>query len=290
MQLDPRLNAYRDDLAASTLRGKVKAKRFVAGTPYNVTAASVPVRRLPATDAPLDSQALFGERVRVYDIANGWAWGQLETDGYVGYLPVDRLSPLTEKYSDPTHRVATLRTYIYKTTNIKAPTVALISMGSLVTVKDEDRAFAVLPNGSALFARHLVPIAHNVPDYVSLACQFVGTPYLWGGRTSLGLDCSGLVFTVLRAAGIAAPRDAYMQEATLGEPVALAGDLTNLRRGDLVFWPGHVGIMKTQRTLVHACGHQMLTVTEPIRRVVKRNDALNLPLRTVRRFREVKSP
>lgn len=264
--LDRRVTPYRHDLAAENLRGRVEAERYAPGAVMRVAWPSAPVRRRPSPDAPLDTEALRGEPVTVYDEEEGWAWGQLGTDGYVGYLPSEALA---SGVPEPTHRVAVLRSFVYPGPDMKLPPVAHLSFGAGVTVVSEEGDYARLRNGSAFFARHLAPLGSAEPDFVAVAERFVGTPYLWGGKTSLGLDCSGLVQVSLAAAGIPAPRDSDMQ-AALGDAVELRPDRSGLRRGDLVFWKGHVGLMLDAARLLHANGHHMLTTVEPLASVESR--------------------
>ena len=202
--LDRRIHAFRPDLAARTLTGQVEATRFADPQPMRIVAASAPVRREPRPDAPLDTEALAGELVQVYEREEGWAWAQLADDGYVGYIPDDALRP---DRPAPTHRVAGLRTFVYPGPSIKLPPLAALSLGASVAVVDSKGDFAVLADGGHVFAAHLAPVDRHEPDFVAVAERFVGVPYLWGGKTSLGLDCSGLTQLGLAAAGIAAPRD-----------------------------------------------------------------------------------
>ncbi len=249
---DPRLTPARPDLAARHLEGKVEAARFVDGVVREVIDAQAPLRREPYPDTPLDTEALMGERVTVYDETEGWCWGQLASDGHVGWLPANALAP---PGPEPTHRVVALRTFVFPGRSIKAPPVAAPSLGCRLAVARVDREFAVTPAGYVP-ARHLAPLDSVEPDFVAVAERFVGVPYLWGGKTSLGLDCSGLVQVALTAAGIACPRDSDMQQA-LGRPLDPGADLSNLRRGDLVFWEGHVAIAHDATMLVHANAFHM---------------------------------
>jgi cell wall-associated NlpC family hydrolase len=255
---DRRLIPFRPDLAAEHLRGLVDAPRFVKGRKMRIIAASAPLRRSPQTDAPLETEALFGESVTVYDDSEGWAWTQLERDQYVGYLPSETLGAP----SAPTHRVAALRTHAYPGPAIKLPSRMALSLGAQLTIVGREGDFAVTEEGLCVWSRHLAELGACEPDVVAIAELFLETPYLWGGRTSEGVDCSGLVQTALMAAGVASPRDSDMQEATLGEPLALADPSAPLARGDLVFWKGHVGIMRDSLTLLHANGWHMKTVSE----------------------------
>jgi cell wall-associated NlpC family hydrolase len=260
--LDRRIHAFRPDLAARALQGRVEAARFADPQPMRVAVPCAPLRHEPRADAALDTEALAGEMVQVYEREEGWAWGQLAGDGYVGYLPDDALRP---DEGAPTHRVAALRTFIYPGASIKLPPLAALSLGAGVTVADGKDDFAILADGGHVFAAHLAPFDRHEPDFVAVAERFLGVPYLWGGKTSLGLDCSGLAQLCLAAAGIAAPRDSDMMEAGLGRAVALGEDLSGLRRGDLVFWKGHVGLLTDPETLLHASGHVMSVCREPLR-------------------------
>lgn len=260
---DPRLHAYRQDLAAESLRGRVKASRYVQGKPYRIAISPLPLRRRPEPNAPLETEGLFGETVTVYEDREGWGWGQLQ-DGYVGYLP---MAGLREEMAAPTHRVTSLRSYLYPEPDIKSPPDQLISMNGLLGAEREEDRFLALATGGYVFAPHTQPVGTAASDYVAVAAMFLGTPYLWGGRTSLGLDCSALVQLALHAAGFDCPRDTDMQRDALGAPVE---ELEDLRRGDLVFWPGHVGIMETSALLLHANAHHMAVAIEPLEEARKR--------------------
>lgn len=256
---DRRRAAYRDDLADEALRGVVEAPRFVLGERMQVGSRSAAVRRLPRADAGLDTEALKGEIVTVFDQAEGWAWVQLERDHYVGYLPSQALSPTI---LTPTHRVTALRTFVYPAPDMKVPPIDWLSLNAVVTAGEKRGRFVEIGDGGFVFLEHLRPANVTARDFVAIASRFQGTPYLWGGRTSLGLDCSGLIQLALEAAGVVCPRDTDMQQAELGKPV---DDLGPRKRGDLVFWKGHVGVMLDPDRLLHANAHHMLTMIEPLK-------------------------
>ncbi|MEZ0215178.1 MAG: C40 family peptidase [Xanthobacteraceae bacterium] len=276
---DPRLTPARPDLASARLRGQIEAARFVEGEPQRVAWPTVPVRATASPEASLVTETLFGETVTVFETTEeGWAWGQLDADGYVGWLPAEALAPLR---AAATHRVAALRTPVFPGPGIKAPPLLLLSLNSRLTVLDIHGRFARTPAGF-VFAGHLAPLGEHAGDFVEVAAGFLGAPYLWGGRSSLGLDCSGLVQAALTACGVACPRDSDMQEAALG--TATESDPAAFRRGDLLFWPGHVGIVEDRGTLLHATAHAMAVVREPMARALERIAAASAPLRTVRRL------
>jgi cell wall-associated NlpC family hydrolase len=274
---DRRLHAYRPDLADIALQGRVEAERFVAGTPMQVITHTAPLRREPRKDAALDTEALCGEVVNVFEIDEGWAWGQLASDGYVGYLPAERLGPPAPPAS---HRVSAVRTFAYPGPSMKLPRAMTLSLGSRVHVLDRQGDFAVVAGvaglaNSFVWFDHLASLDHHAADPVAVAEQLMHAPYLWGGKSSLGLDCSALAQLALDAAGIAVPRDSDMQERSIGVPVAVAPglsglDLSGLARGDLVFWKGHVGLMQDARQLLHANGHHMLVASEPLQTAADR--------------------
>ncbi len=266
--LDPRVTPARPDIAAARLRGEVEAARFVEGAPAQIRSASAPLRRRPDPEAPLETEALHGEAVTVFDEAGGWSWVQLSRDSYVGYLPSAALGALEA----PTHRVAALRTHAYTGPSVKRPPVAALSLGAQLAIPRAEGDFLVDSAGRFFWARHLAPMDSFESDFVAVADRFLNVPYLWGGRTSEGIDCSGLVQTALTAAGIPAPRDSDMLEADLG---AALPEGASPRRGDLVFWKGHVGVMRDSSTLLHANGFHMMTVAESLSEARNRIAATN---------------
>jgi hypothetical protein len=278
---DPRLTPARPDLAAKYLEGKIEAARFVVGEEFEITQALAPLRTGPSSDAELATQALRGERVTIYDRnGEGFAWGQLNGDGYVGWLP-DRA--LEKPGAVPTHKVTALRTFAFPGPSIKLAPVDTLVMGTTITVLREDGPFAVTREGFYLPRQHIGRVDTMQADFVAVAERFVGTPYLWGGKSSLGIDCSGLVQVSLNAAGTGCPRDSDMQRDALGRALDPA-ESKQLRRGDLIFWKGHVAIARDGETIVHANAHHMATVVEQTREAVARIKAAGSEIVAIKRL------
>ena len=224
---DPRVTPARADLAAKHLQGKVTAARYVEGRVYEVIEPRAPLRLEPRPDAPLLTEALKGERVTIYDAnAEGWAWGQLAADNYVGWMPANALAP---PVAPPTHKVAALRTLVFPGPSIKLPPLEALPLGAKLAIARTQDGMAVTQSGVYVPEVHLKPIDENESDFVAVAERFLGVPYLWGGKTSLGLDCSGLVQIALTACGLSCPRDSDMQEQTLGRLVAAAAGLSRFK-------------------------------------------------------------
>jgi cell wall-associated NlpC family hydrolase len=281
-RLDPRLTPARPDLAAAQLRGQVAADAYVEGRALHVCVGTADLRHAPAPDAPLDTQALFGEDVMLYEDHEGWGWVQLARDGYVGYMS---MAALVEGRIKPTHRVTVNRSFVYPGPDLKFSARDALPLGAAVRVRATKGGFAQIDDGAFVFSAHLLPSGENQQGFVAVAERLLHAPYLWGGKTSLGIDCSGLVQISLGAAGIDAPRDTDLQELALGTPIAVATDLAGLRRGDLVFWRGHVGIMRDETTLLHANAHHMLVASEPLRIARDRNLAkTSQPISAIKRL------
>jgi len=254
---DGRLHAFRQDLADERLAGEVEAERFVAGRAATVAVPVADLRREPRPDAGLSTQLLLGDPVRVYEEREGWAWLQSERDGYVGYAGAGALGPVPT--SLPSHIVRVPRTFVYPGPDLKSPPLATLSLGARLRVSDraETRgtAYAILAGGGAVVAGHVAGLGDPpVQDYVAVAESLLGTPYLWGGASAFGLDCSGLVQLAMHMAGRPVPRDSDMQAAAIGAALDPAG---GLQRGDLVFWKGHVAMLTDPETILHASGHTM---------------------------------
>ncbi len=277
---DPRLTPARPGLAAEHLEGTVEAARFAEAVPRAAILPAAPVRKTPDDDAPMDDQLLFGDRFDVYEDKDGWAWGQAQGDSYVGYV---RSGQLAAPGAAPGRKIASLRSYAFSKPDIKSRPNMLLSLNARLAVSERDGRFVRDERAGWIIEADTAPLDAAAPDYAGVAERFLGAPYLWGGKESLGLDCSGLVQMALAAAGIAAPRDSDLQEM-LGEAVAVAEDLSGLKRGDLVFWAGHVGIMLDETRLIHANAHHMRTEIEPLTETVARIAETGTPVRSIRRL------
>ncbi len=268
---DPRLHAYRSDLADRRLRGKVVADRFVAGIDARIAVPVADMLPAPRAGAGLSTQLLGGGLVEVFDRAGGFAWVQSLDDGYVGYV---RESDLAAPESETTHVVQVPRTFLYPDADLRFPITGMLSLGSRVAVTGyaETRGthYARLASGGAVIERHLRAIDSRADDYVAVAETMLNTPYLWGGVSGFGIDCSGLVQLSMRMAGRVVLRDSDMQAATIGAPLEPGADMDGLMRGDLVFWKGHVAIVTDPETILHASGHTMLVSRENLRQAIGR--------------------
>ena len=279
--LDPRVTAARSDIAAASLRGRVDAKSFVEGRRFTVLTEILDMKRAPRPDSPLETQLLYGETLVVYDDNEGWGWGQSDRDGYVGYVA---MSGLGSAVAEPTHRVVVKRTFVYPAADMKQPFFATVPMDGRVSVEGTCGDFVKIREHGFIFADHVAAFDHYADDPVAVAEQLIGTPYLWGGASPSGIDCSGLVQLAWSMAGRSLPRDTDMQER-IGNMLPVNEDLSGLVRGDLVFWLGHVGLMADATTLLHANAHHMLVAREALRdacgRILMKT---GLPISSVRRL------
>ncbi|HAU29241.1 MAG TPA: peptidase P60 [Rhodospirillaceae bacterium] len=261
--LDHRTNPYRDDLAAAFLKDRIKAARYVEGEDMRIAIGLASLHDAPDSQTPAATQLLYGETFTVFDEGDDWAWGQNATDGYVGYLPAEVLSP---QGNAATHSISVLRTFVYRRPDMKAPACDLLSMNARVTILDEEAGFARIDRDAWVFLPHLSPMDQHESDIAKTALSFLGTPYLWGGRSSLGLDCSALVQMSLLRAGMACPRDSDLQKSVLGSVVPADEPI---QRGDIIFSPGHVAIAVDATHAVHANGHKMMVTVNPIAELFK---------------------
>lgn len=279
--LDPNLNPYRADIAALALKGSVVAAKFVAPTPYQVTGGVASLRKVGAEDGEQLSQALHGDIVDIYQEVDGFGWGQMRCDGYVGWFDMVALSspilPVTRK-------VATLRTYAFSDPSPKAPPHFLLSLNAQVCETGEvENGFVHCARAGWVYSAHLAALDHKATDAVTIAEQFMHAPYQWGGVESLGLDCSGLVQTAYKAAGIELPRDSYMQ-ATCGNEVVIGSDFQGLKRGDIICWRGHVALLLDDATIIHANSHHLKVSQEPLAQASVRICALYGDIIGIRRL------
>ena len=256
---DPRLTPARPDLAAERLRGEVEAARYATPVRMRVTLGVAPLRSRPGAKG-LASELVYGSEFEVYESAGGLAWGQATRDGYVGYVPAGALEAAN---GPPTHRVTATLSHLYPGPDLKTAPLTPLPMNALLSGTVEG-GWLVTRRG-CVPAQHVAPADEAAADWVAEAERFAGTPYLWGGGSALGIDCSGLVQAARWAGGFDCPRDSDMQ-AGCGREVAQA----DLRRGDLVFWRGHVGVMLDGARLLHANAHHMACAAEPLAGAIDR--------------------
>ena len=256
MTPDARTLLARPDLADERLEGLVRAERFAAVQLRRCVQPTAGMFKTRDEAGERQNELLFGERLDVLEAEGGWAWGQARRDGYVGFVRTEALAPAGEA---PTHRVRALRTCGFAKPDLKARLIALVSMNSLVRAGETRDGYVDAGEAGWIHASHLAPIGVFESDFVAVAERYLGAPYLWGGRSSLGLDCSGLVQSALQAIGRACPRDADQQLAAFAD----AGGREDLKRGDLVVWKGHIGLMLDGQRLLHANAHHMAVAIEP---------------------------
>lgn len=271
---DKRVTPARADLAAAHLKGQVDAPRFADGEKFSVCLGRASLRVRPSQDAAQDTELLYGEIFTVYDRSQGWAWGQAANDLYVGYVREDALAAPFAMDA----RVSALLAPVFSAADLKTPVRDLLPLNAAVPVLERQGDYARIGEGAWLHARHLLPETQK--DFVTVAERFLGVPYVWGGKTVAGLDCSGLIQTALQAVGKAAPRDTDMMEKALGEAVNGA----DLRRGDLVFWKGHMGVMLDAENLLHANAFHMQVAIEPLSDAITRIDKIAGPVTAIKRL------
>ena len=251
---DPRLAPVREGRASARLEGVLPARSYLEPAVMTPRSGWAALRRTPAPDAEQCDQLLFGERFEVLETADGWCFGQATRDGYVGWVEA---AALTAAPPPPTYRVARVAAAVLAAPDPRAPALHHLPMNALVAVEAREGGFARAAGLGWLPLSHLAPVGVFEADPAAVAELWTGTPYVWGGRGGLGIDCSGLVQAALFACGRACPRDSD-QQAGLGEAVTAS----DLGRGDLVVWPGHIGLMLDESRLVHASGVQMAVVVE----------------------------
>jgi cell wall-associated NlpC family hydrolase len=263
MSFDPRTTLARPDLADQRLEGIVRAERYAEARQMRCVAPSSSVFKAPDVTSEQQDQLLFGEAFDVLEERDGWSWGQAQRDGYVGYLSSKNLAPRSEL---PTHRVKALRTGGFSQPDLKSPFTGLYSLNALVRAGRTENGFVDAGEAGWIHEPHLAPIDEFETDPLAVAGRFLGAPYVWGRRDSLGLDCSGLIQQAFYACGRACPRDTDMQLEAFDQPAPLS----ELARGDLVFWRNHVGMMADRERLLHANSFHMAVAVEPLAAAVAR--------------------
>ncbi len=252
---DPRLTPFSGRVALARLRGHVEAENFTQGTPARLTAPLTDLRRRP--DGPVERQLLLGARITVVETREAWSFVEAEADGYCGWISHSAIGP-----DHPvTHRVSAAATHLYSAPDLKSPTLAALSLNACVQITGQEGSFLRRDTGQWLPRQHLAPLDQPETDPVSVAECLLGTPYLWGGNSRAGVDCSGLVQLALHACARACPGDSDMQERALGTPLPPG---TPARRGDLLFWRGHVAWISAPDTILHANAHSMSVAYEPL--------------------------
>ncbi|NEX93784.1 NlpC/P60 family protein [Caulobacter sp. 17J65-9] len=266
-EFDPRTTLARPDLAEQALEGIVRAQRYAEPSRRQCAVSAAAIRKAPDNTSEQQDQLVFGEAFDVLDEKDGWAWGRARRDGYVGWVEA---AALAEPVLAPTHRVSALRTYAFAEADHKSAVAVLLTLNSLVTVEAREGRFVKIARAGWVVEDHLAAFDTFERDAAGVAERYLGAPYQWGGRESLGLDCSGLVQQALYACGRACPRDADMQAREAGETIEAGDGFANLRRGDLVFWEDHVALMVDEARIIHATSWHMQVAVEPLAAAVAR--------------------
>ena len=266
---DARTTPIRGDLADIKLAGRLFAPHYVVPKTYSCCVTTAALRVQPSHEAEAVSELLHGEMFAVLDISGDWAWGYCCHDAYLGYLPLASLG----ETSAVTYVVSSRSALIFAAADIKSPVMGHMPMGAKLQAEqiegEEANDNFLQTAGGFVHVRHVQPIGNADTDTVALARRLTGAPYLWGGRSGDGIDCSGLVQMVLGIAGIDTPRDTDQQMAVLGSDIA---DTDVLQAGDIVFFPGHVGIMTKATDMIHANAHWMQVKEEPLSDIIDRFD------------------
>ncbi|WP_336278793.1 C40 family peptidase [Bartonella sp. CB175] len=265
---DSRLHAFRNNLADIRLATEIMIPHSVQGEKKRVNIPVAGLFKEDSKESERQTECLLGEELLIFEQGNIMSWGQSLKDGYVGYIDTEALCTQTIKQ---THIVSVPRTFQYLKADLRGPMEYPLSMGSKITVVDEiktrDTMYSILENGKAVLTRHLIPIGCMYKDYVTVAETFIHTPYLWGGVSGFGIDCSGLVQLSMMMTGQMVLRDTDMQEQSIGK---LLTDSDKLQRGDLIFWKGHVAIMVDHEKIIHANGFSMDVMIEPLEKAITR--------------------